>query len=216
ALVYADAVPASGGFGVPTGPGLSEVLAGRAGLDEALVAASRHPGLRVLPTGSTASAAGLLQSEAARRLLVGSRAEAEYVIVHAPPTAESADAQSLAIHADAVILAVDLRRTTDEEVVDAAEQLYRVGTPLLGAVALPAVAPRPRPVRPTAAPVPETPTVVLPRIVDEDGELDDPEDDENDLAEKDLTGPETLAENEPADPDASDDADEPATTGSSR
>ncbi|MGH3715810.1 MAG: Wzz/FepE/Etk N-terminal domain-containing protein [Micromonosporaceae bacterium] len=216
ALVYADAVPAPG-FGVGAGPGLSEALAGRASLGDALVAASRHPGLRVLPTGSTASAAGLLQSEAARRLLVASREEAEYVIVHAPPTTESADAQSLAIHADAVMLAVDLRRTTDEEVADAAEQLHRVGTPLLGAVALPAVAP-PKARRIVTPPVVDTPTVVLPKIVD------DPDDDEADLSpDPDReTDPELDAEPElDNEPDSEDDAEvvadrEPVAAGRSR
>ena len=145
ALVYADVPASTGLFGAPVAPGLAEVLAGRTAVDEALVAAARHPGLRVLPTGSTASAAGLLQSEAARRVLTALKTQVEYVIVLAPSTAESADAQSLAIHADAVILAVDLRRTTDLEVADAAEQLHRVGTPLLGAAALaPMPSPKPR------------------------------------------------------------------------
>src|SRR6266545_177703 len=192
ALVYADVPASTGLFGAPVAPGLAEVLAGRTAVDEALVAAARHPGLRVLPTGSTASAAGLLQSEAARRVLTALKTQVEYVIVLAPSTAESADAQSLAIHADAVILAVDLRRTTDLEVADAAEQLHRVGTPLLGAAALaPMPSPKPRAqpgnrrglvsrlrsrlpeaggTKPTTsgAKSTDTPTVVLPRITDED------------------------------------------------
>ena len=49
----------------------------------------------------------------------------------------SADAQSLASLADAAIIAVELRRTRNTEVADAADQLRRVGTPLLGAVVLP-------------------------------------------------------------------------------
>ena len=58
-------------------------------------------------------------------------------MIEAPSTATSADAQSLASLADAAILAVELRRTRRPEVADAAEQLRRVGTPLLGAVVLP-------------------------------------------------------------------------------
>src|SRR5262249_1607751 len=65
------------------------------------------------------------------------RGQAEYVVIEAPSTAASADAQSLASLADAAIIAVELRRTTHVEVLDAAEQLRRVGTPLLGAVVMP-------------------------------------------------------------------------------
>src|SRR6266545_4339432 len=149
ALVYADVPASTGLFGAPVAPGLAEVL-------------------------------------------TALKTQVEYVIVLAPSTAESADAQSLAIHADAVILAVDLRRTTDLEVADAAEQLHRVGTPLLGAAALaPMPSPKPRAqpgnrrglvsrlrsrlpeaggTKPTTsgAKSTDTPTVVLPRITDED------------------------------------------------
>ncbi|MGH3661838.1 MAG: Wzz/FepE/Etk N-terminal domain-containing protein, partial [Micromonosporaceae bacterium] len=128
-------------FKAGRGPGLSEVLAGAADLDDALYDAPRCRGLKVLATGNAIDAAGLLQSEAAWRTLSALRKQADYVIVHAPTTAESADAQSLAIHADAVLLAVDLGRASYLEVTDAAAQLERVGTPLLGAVALPTLTP---------------------------------------------------------------------------
>ncbi|MQA26431.1 MAG: lipopolysaccharide biosynthesis protein [Micromonosporaceae bacterium] len=188
ALVYADIPGATEDagrrlFGAPAAPGLSEVLAGRVALHEALAPAARHHNLRILPAGSTATAAGLLQAETVREALSSLRSRAEYVIVHAPSTAESADAQSLAIHADAVLLAVDLGRATDLDVADAAEQLRRVGTPLLGAVALAPVTPPKRSMwatRSTRAPSPklkartaaearaaEAPTMVLPRISEE-------------------------------------------------
>ena len=82
-------------------------------------------------------------------------------MVEAPPAAASADAQSLASHADTAILAVELRRTRVAEIVDAADQLRRVGTPLLGAV----VFARLRKPAGTAAPVPAAdPTVVMRRV----------------------------------------------------
>ncbi len=185
AVVYADVpgtweigagAPATRLFGVPTTPGLSEVLAGRVPLDDALLAAARYPELRVLPTGSIASSAGLLQSEAARRMLASLKSRVEYVIVHAPSAAESADAQSLAIHADGVLLAVDLRRTTDVEVADAADQLHRVGTPLLGAVVLPpftAGKPARKKRTRSVAPSGDTPTLVFPRVTDDRDVTDD-------------------------------------------
>jgi hypothetical protein len=87
--------------------------------------------------GGTASAVGLLQSQALRDMLRTLRQQAEYVVIEAPSTATSADAQSLAGLADTAVLAVELRQTRYTQVVDAAEQLRRVGTPVLGAVLLP-------------------------------------------------------------------------------
>jgi len=65
------------------------------------------------------------------------RRQAGYIVIEAPSTSSSADAQSLASLADAAILAVELRRSKRPALLDAAEQLSRVGTKLLGAVVLP-------------------------------------------------------------------------------
>ncbi|HWB35615.1 MAG TPA: Wzz/FepE/Etk N-terminal domain-containing protein, partial [Rugosimonospora sp.] len=132
-----DTAPATRLLGVRATPGLSDVLAGKVPLAEAVQQAPRNPWLRVLTTGGTATAAGLLQSPALRETLDMLRREAEYVVIEAPSTAASADAQSLASLADAAIVAVEVKRTTHAEVVDAAEQMRRVGTPLLGAVVMP-------------------------------------------------------------------------------
>ena len=69
------------------------------------------PSLRVITTGGTATAAGLMQSQRLRDTLEALRRQAEYVVIEAPSTSSSADAQSLASLADAAILAVELRRT---------------------------------------------------------------------------------------------------------
>ncbi|MFF5230134.1 GNVR domain-containing protein [Dactylosporangium sp. NPDC000521] len=127
-------------LGVRSVPGLSDVLAGRFSLSSATQRAPRHPNLSVVTTGGTASAGGLLQSQALRDTLATLRERAAYVVVEAPSTSTSADAQSLASLADAAIVAVELRRTRNTEVADAADQLRRVGTPLLGAVVLPRLA----------------------------------------------------------------------------
>jgi Mrp family chromosome partitioning ATPase len=133
----AATTPTTGLLGVSPVPGLSDILAGKVPLHEGVQRAPRNPWLRVITTGGTASAAGLLQSQLVRETLDALRGEAEYLVIEAPSTSVSADAQSLASLADAAILAVELRRTTHAEVVDAAAQLRRVGTPLLGGVALP-------------------------------------------------------------------------------
>jgi Mrp family chromosome partitioning ATPase/capsular polysaccharide biosynthesis protein len=154
-----DAALATGMIGVAAVPGLSEVVAGKVGLDEAVQRAPRVPYLRVLTTGGTASAGGLLQSQALRDTIARLRTGAEYVVVEAPSAAASADAQSLASQADAAIIAVELRRCRHAEIVDAAEQLRRVGTPLLGAVVFARLG---KPVATSAAP--SDATVVMERV----------------------------------------------------
>jgi hypothetical protein len=113
------------------------VLAGRAQLARAVQRAPRHPGLRVVTIGGTSGAAGVLHTRTLRDVLAVLRRQADYVVIEAPATSTSADAQSVASLADAAILAVELRRTRYEQVSDAAEQLRRVGTAVLGAVVLP-------------------------------------------------------------------------------
>ena len=176
-----DAAPVNRMLGVHAIPGLSDVLAGRTTLPAAIQRAPRHPNLSVVTNGGTASAGGLLQSQALRDTLAAVRERAAYVVVEAPSTATSADAQSLASLADAAIVAVELRRTRHAEVSDAAEQLRRVGTPLLGAVVLPRLraihgeheaAPEATPAQ-TAAPAPAPApandvTAVIPVIKDDE------------------------------------------------
>jgi Mrp family chromosome partitioning ATPase/capsular polysaccharide biosynthesis protein len=146
-----DRAPLARLMGVAPTPGLSEVLAGRAYLGEATQRAARYPSLRVITPGGTGSAAGLLQSQALRDMVSQLRRQARYVVVEAPPTSSGADAQCLAGLADAAILAVELKRTTRPDVLDAVEQLRRVGTPVLGGVVLPEL---PAPVEiPAAQPV---------------------------------------------------------------
>jgi len=128
-------------LGVAAMPGLSDLLSGRIGLARALQRTPRIPALRVITTGGAAAAAGLMQSQRLRDTLEALRRQGGYVIIEAPSTSSSADAQSLASLADAAILAVELRRARRPAVVDAAEQLERVDTRLLGAVVLPRLAP---------------------------------------------------------------------------
>jgi uncharacterized protein involved in exopolysaccharide biosynthesis/Mrp family chromosome partitioning ATPase len=133
----AELAPVTRLLGVRAVPGLSDVLAGKVPLGRAVQRASRQPRLSVITTGGTASSAGLLQSQMLRDALGALRRQAEYVVIEAPATSTSADAQSVASLADIALVAVELKRTRYADVTDAAEQLRRVGTPLLGAVVLP-------------------------------------------------------------------------------
>ncbi|GAB1689435.1 hypothetical protein KRM28CT15_12380 [Krasilnikovia sp. M28-CT-15] len=132
-----EAAPLARMLGVSAIPGLSDLLAGRITLARAMQRTPRIPSLRVITTGGAATAAGLMQSQRLRDTLETLRRQAGYVVIEAPSTNSSADAQSLASLADAAILAVELRRARRAALLDAAEQLHRVGTPLLGAVVLP-------------------------------------------------------------------------------
>ncbi|MET0426344.1 MAG: Wzz/FepE/Etk N-terminal domain-containing protein [Actinoplanes sp.] len=132
-----DAAPLARMLGVSAVPGLSDLLAGRVNLGRALQRTPRIPSLRVITTGGAATAAGLMQSQRLKDTLETLRRQGGYVVIEAPSTASSADAQSLASLADAAILAVELRKARRPALLDAAEQLRRVGTPLLGAVVLP-------------------------------------------------------------------------------
>ncbi|HLL66171.1 MAG TPA: lipopolysaccharide biosynthesis protein [Micromonosporaceae bacterium] len=131
-----DPVPLTDLLGVRTAPGLTDVLTGRVALSTALQDVPGHRHLRVLTSGTTSDDDGLLQSRALRETLTAVRAMATYVVIEAPSTTTSADAQSLASMSDGAILAVELRRTRYRDVRDAVEQLRRVGTPLVGAVVL--------------------------------------------------------------------------------
>jgi Mrp family chromosome partitioning ATPase/capsular polysaccharide biosynthesis protein len=132
-----DAAPLARILGVNAMPGLSDLLAGRITLAKAMQRTARIPSLRVITTGGAATAAGLMQSQRLRDTLQALRVQTGFVVIEAPSTSSSADAQSLASLADAAILAVELRRTRRPALLDAAEQLRRVGTPLLGAVVVP-------------------------------------------------------------------------------
>ncbi|HEV7961151.1 MAG TPA: Wzz/FepE/Etk N-terminal domain-containing protein [Actinoplanes sp.] len=136
-----EVAPLARMLGVSAMPGLSDLLSGRIGLARALQRTPRIPSLRVITTGGAATAAGLMQSQRLRDTLEALRRQGGYVVIEAPSTSSSADAQSLASLADAAILAVELRRARRPAVLDAAEQLDRVDTKLLGAVVLPRLSP---------------------------------------------------------------------------
>ncbi|MCD0442699.1 Wzz/FepE/Etk N-terminal domain-containing protein [Glycomyces sp. A-F 0318] len=125
-------------FGTEPVPGLADVWAGRVGLAAATQAAPRQPSLNVIGPGAAARAAGPT-SEAAAETFATLAEAGRFVVVDAPPLSCSADAQLLAGHADAVILAVQSQRDAITETAAAAVAMRQIDTPLLGAVLLPGV-----------------------------------------------------------------------------
>lgn len=136
-LVCADVFANTAGALMHTGAhdGLAELLAGETSLAAALQRPAGIKGLRVLGPGRDPDRAdALLQTSSPRKLVEELLANASFVVIEAPATAESSDAQTLATVAEMAILVVDAGHTTGREVIDACAQFESMHTPVLGAV----------------------------------------------------------------------------------
>jgi Mrp family chromosome partitioning ATPase len=80
-----------------------------------------------------------LPNDKTASLLSALRSTADYVIVQAPPTPKSADAQTLAALVDATVVVVEPKVASYDQVLDAVHQLDGVGSEILGAVVAPTV-----------------------------------------------------------------------------
>ncbi len=118
--------------------GISEVLAGEMPAEDAMQGPAEPRNLQVLSLGRDPErAAALLQTPAAGELLATLSSTARYVVVEAPPTSTSGQAQTLAALADVVVVVVHNRSTRGEDLLDAADQFAAVRTPVLGCVVVP-------------------------------------------------------------------------------
>jgi uncharacterized protein involved in exopolysaccharide biosynthesis len=117
------------------GDGLAEVLAGERGVDDVMRRLPGVPGLRVLGPGRDPDRAdALLQTRSPRRLIDRLLGSGAYVVIEAPPTRDSPDAQTLANVSELAVLVVEAADTSAREVLDACAQLESVHTAVLGAV----------------------------------------------------------------------------------
>ncbi len=115
--------------------GLAEVLAGEKPVDSVVRRLPGVPSLRVLGPGLDVDRAdALLQTRSPRKLVDRLLESATYVVIEAPPTTDSPDAQTLANVAELAVLVVESGPTRAREVLDACAQLESMGTPVLGAV----------------------------------------------------------------------------------
>jgi len=119
-------------FGLPATPGLADVLAGNASLDEALVAVEDY-GITVLPAG-TASAhpAELLGTTAMRRTMDALRSRFDCVVIDAPAALPLADVGILTPLVDSVVMVVRAGVTEKPAIHDAIASIDRAK--LLGIV----------------------------------------------------------------------------------
>jgi capsular exopolysaccharide synthesis family protein len=119
-------------FGIAEGPGLSDVLGGRATLDEALIAIEEHR-ITVVPAGRAHEhPAELLGTLSMRRTLESLRAQFDRVVVDAPAATLLADVGILTPLVDSVLLVVRAGVTAKPAVHDAIAALD--GSKLLGVV----------------------------------------------------------------------------------
>jgi Mrp family chromosome partitioning ATPase len=136
-LVCADVFGHTATALLPNAPaaGLAEVLAGEQSVDSVVHRLPGIPTLRILGPGVDVDRAdALLQTRSPRKLVDRLLESATYVVLEAPPTTDSPDAQTLANVAELAVLVVESGPTRAREVLDACAQLESMGTPVLGAV----------------------------------------------------------------------------------
>lgn len=121
-------------FGLENTVGLTTVLVGRVGLQEAMQE-TEVPGLDVLASGARPpNPAEIVQTGAMERLVSDLRQEYDVVLVDAPPLLPVADAAILALLADGALLVVRHGRTGQDQLRAAVDRLDVVGARLFGTV----------------------------------------------------------------------------------
>ena len=149
-------------FDLEAGPGLVDVLNGRATLDEAVRYVDSDGSLAVLTSGTEDRlATDLLAGNAAAEVIDQLRERFDFVLVDSPPLLTQADASTIAGLADLTLLVLGLGRVRQREMRRAIEVTELVGAEVLGAVLTqPAVVSTSwspgRAATPTAPPVPLT------------------------------------------------------------
>ncbi|RMF96606.1 MAG: polysaccharide biosynthesis tyrosine autokinase [Gammaproteobacteria bacterium] len=118
--------------GIAREPGLSNLLAGDATVDEVL-AEAEWQGLKVIPAGQPSSQApNLLGSERMRKLLAELDARFDLVVIDSPPVMAAADARILAGLADATVLVIRWGKTRRSTARLALRQLQGAGARIAG------------------------------------------------------------------------------------
>ena len=121
-------------LGLVEGAGLTDVLTGRASLDDVVQEAGTER-LQVLPSGPIPpNPSELLASEAMAALVRQLEADRGIVLIDVPPTLPVADASAMAGLVDGVILCARWGSVTTDELERSAAMLDRLGARVLGLV----------------------------------------------------------------------------------
>jgi capsular polysaccharide biosynthesis protein len=138
---------------VPSAPGLVDVLLGERRLSDVIHVGTPTSDLSVVTAGEGGPEySDLLESTTMRSLVDELRTSSEALFIEAPSTAAGADAQTLAIQADFVLLAAERGVSTLKHLSEAQRQFQRAGTTVLGVVLLPHSSRRERRASRSAAP----------------------------------------------------------------
>lgn len=136
---------------VPADVGLAEVLLGARALRDAMVRSPVQKRLWVVPPGSdTDHAYELLQTRHMVHIVDKLRSNTNYVVIDAPSTSSSADAQAIAEAADTALVVVEVPEVKRKDVEESVRALDRMSVTVLGTLVVPAqpdTAGRPRPAR---------------------------------------------------------------------
>lgn len=121
-------------MGLEGAVGLSDVLVGRAELDDVTQPWGRLP-LDVVPAGQIPpNSSELLGSTSMDRLLDDLRGRYDYVVLDAPPLLPVTDAAVLSRLTDGTLVVVATARTRKTQLADAVETLRQIGSRVLGVV----------------------------------------------------------------------------------
>ncbi len=122
-------------FGLSNEVGLTDVVLGKARLEEVVMPVEVNEHLWVIPAGSsTLNPSELLASSAFRRVLEAVEAASDFVIVDSPPILPVTDGLVVANRVAATILVATATQTTTRNTRRTLELLRQVGAPLAGAI----------------------------------------------------------------------------------
>lgn len=122
-------------MGLETGAGLTDVLIGKAELDDVLQRWGRTQ-LHVLPAGRIPpNPSELLGSQAMDRVLTTLNADFDYVLIDTPPALLVTDAAVLGAKSSGVLMVIAAGKTKKQAVEAALRSLETANTPVLGVIA---------------------------------------------------------------------------------
>jgi capsular exopolysaccharide synthesis family protein len=132
-------------LGLRLTPGLSEVVAGLAPLEEALIPVAGAEGLWLLPAGHRPpNPTELLAGARFAGVLAELQRSGRWVIVDTPPALPVADPAVVLTHVDGALVVIRSGRTTWDELDRAVAEIGRSGVPIFGLVINGAPAPAER------------------------------------------------------------------------
>lgn len=121
-------------FGLPGDVGLTDVLAGRAGIDDVAQPVGPQQRLRVIAAGRIPPNPSELLGSQRMRDLIRALAKHAFVIIDAPPLIPVTDASVLSHNADGAMLVATVGKTTIDALLKAQGNLDRAGGRALGLV----------------------------------------------------------------------------------